>query len=110
MPSKPLLERPELAPAVRHFTAACAASRAWDRKLTEALALYGGHGVQISGCGREHFPSRTKDHLRTLSRAITDHCNAARNARPSGVHTSTMHELGCAVATRDGSGFYGPQA
>ena len=93
-----------------YFERACRASRAHSEKAREACDKYGDHGSQISGCVRDHFPDDVKDTLRILARLVTDCSNAAREARPPRIRHDTIRALGRAVARRDGSGFYGPQA
>lgn len=105
-----LLARDDLAQSAWYFKAACMASRAWDRELTHALAIYGNHGAPVSGCGRNHFPVTTKEMLRKLARMVSERCDNARAAAPKRVRKATIRALGQAVATRDGCGFYGPQA
>jgi hypothetical protein len=104
-----ILSNPRYAIPAAHFEMACAASRAHNRLAAIALATYGDHGALISGCVRTHFPETIKDTLRTLARACSDHSDNGYAARPAGVHASTMVKLARAVATRDGSGYYGPQ-
>lgn len=103
------LNRPDLAKAQSEFESACHCSRAYCAKLAEYLAEYGDHGATISGAGRDHFPSDVKDHLRRIARAVGHHSDLARAARPARVHMATINRLAREVATRDGSGFYGPQ-
>lgn len=91
------------------FAVACRFSREWDAMLSDALATYGDHGPDVSGCGRDHFPEDVKDALRAKARQVTFNSDLAYSARPKGFHTTTMRALARAVATRDGSGFYGPQ-
>lgn len=104
-----LLNSEEFAGPRWHFAAACKASRDWSAQLSDALAAFGDHGPNISGCGRDHFPADVKDRLRALARSVTTHCDEAHAARPRNVHFSTMRTLGQLVAMRDGTGFYGPQ-
>lgn len=103
------LNNPKFAATVAHFTRACRASRLHSSEAQRAFANYGDHGVQISGCVREHFPERIKDRLRFLARLVTTELEKASAARPARVRAATIHKLGRLVATRDGSGFYGPQ-
>jgi len=103
------LNDPRFAHAVSEFESACHCSRAWDAKLKEYLEIYGNIGVAISGAGREHFPDDVKDHMRRIAKAVTHHSDLGHAARPYRVHTSTMIKVARAVASRDGSGFYGPQ-
>jgi hypothetical protein len=104
-----ILTRPDLALPREYLAAACALARAHRELTALALARYGDHGPQVSGCIRDHFPEVTKDELRRLGRAINASVSAAWAAKPSRIPQSTMRKLSCAVATRDGSGFYGPQ-
>jgi hypothetical protein len=99
-----------LAPARRLFSTACLLSRAHDSLTREALAEFGDHGPQISGCIRDHFPESVKETLRTLSRQVADASDAAWSLRPPRVHSSTMRKLAQSVARTEGSGFYGPRA
>lgn len=107
---KNLLSRPDLARATELFAAACFQSRAWDSEFAVARMKYGAHGSDVSGCGRDHFPEHVKTRLRELARQVSDFSDLAYQARPSRVRVSTMRALSRAVAVRDGSGFYGPQA
>jgi hypothetical protein len=107
MPPRNLLERPDLAPARDAFARQCGASRAHSALAQQALRDYGSHGPDISGCVREHFPEQVKETLRRLAREASS--REAYELRPPRVRMSTMRKLGQAVATRDGSGFYGPQ-
>ena len=104
------LDRPELARAAELFAAACEQSREHDKAAREALATYGAHGPDISGCVRDHFPQSTKDYLRSLARNTAIYSKAAHDARPPRVRRATMIRLARAIAARDGCGFYGPQA
>ena len=92
------------------FTVACMFSRQWDRMLSDALATYGDQGPQISGCGRDHFPDEVKNALRQKAQSVSFNSSLAHDARPKGMRKATMRQLATAVANRDGSGFYGPQA
>lgn len=103
------LSNPKFAEVVRHFERACKASRLHNAQAKRALANYGDHGALISGCVRDHFPDRVKDQLRGLARMVTHESDAAREARPKRVHLRTIRHIGRLVATRDGSGYYGPQ-
>lgn len=105
-----ILERPDLTIAADLFADACHLSRQHDEAAAEALAKYGSHGPDISGVVRDHFPACTKDYLRSLARNINILSDAAYAARPERVRLTTMRALAHAVAARDGSGFYGPQA
>lgn len=105
-----LLERESLAPCRSRFENACAASRMHSRAASDALATYGDHGAAISGCVRAHFPEAVKAELRGLASLVTYNLDKARGvARPKGARMATVNRLGRLVATRDGSGFYGPQ-
>lgn len=99
----------KFATVVRHFELACQASRLHSSQAQRAFANYGDHGAQISGCVRDHFPETVKDELRALARKVTEESVSAMLARPARVHRSTINRIGRLVATRDGSGFYGPQ-
>ena len=105
-----IIRRPDLDRAASLFADACAQSRAWDKAATEALAEYGNHGPQISGCLRDHFPECTKSYLRSLARNVTILSDAAWAARPPRVRRATMLNLARAIVKRDGGGFYGPTA
>lgn len=91
------------------FAKACAASRAHMAGALAALAEHGGHGPLVSGCVRSHFPESVKDSLRSLASDVAVHSYLARAARPKGMHAATVQRIGRAIATRDGSGYYGPQ-
>lgn len=106
-----ILERIDLLPAQQYFTAACGFSRAHSKLAEWALKRFGDHGPGISGCVRDHFPGPLKDHLRHLAKEAARASEMAHyNCRPRRVRRSTLHVLARAVAKRDGSGFYGPQA
>ena len=107
---KSLLTRHDLARAAELFEEACAQARTHDQAAAEALKTYGAHGPQISGIVRDHFPTCTKDYLRSLARNVGILSNAAHAARPARVRIATMRALAREVAARDGGGFYGPQA
>lgn len=104
-----ILDRPDLQKAAELFADACKISREHVRAVDEALETYGPQGPDVSGCGRDHFPTCTKDYLRSLARNVGILSDAAYAARPPWVRVSTMRKLASAVAKRDGSGFYGPQ-
>lgn len=107
------MRRPDIiarAPAVAaQFAMACAASRAHMALATAALETFGRHGPLVSGCVRSHFPEPVKQALRELARECGRRSDMARAARPRGMHASTVNRIACAIATRDGSGHYGPQ-
>jgi len=105
-----ILERPDLAISADLFAESCRISRDHVKAASDALKAYGDHGPDISGVVRDHFPVCTKDYLRSLARNVSILCTAAYAARPKGVRLTTMRALAQAVAARDGSGFYGPQA
>lgn len=107
---KDILTRDDLAPARRQFELACAASRKHDSSARAALIVYGRHGAQVSGCVRDHFPGFVKSKLRAHAKLVTHHSDRAFALRPPRVRMATMRKLARAVAARDGSGFYGPQA
>ena len=101
---------PKFARAAKYFANACKHSRAYDAALESALVQYGNHGPNVSGCGRNHFPSDVKDALRMKARQVSFWSKMGHGkARPARVHASTMVKLARLVATRDGFGFYGPQ-
>lgn len=104
-----LRNRPDLSAAAYMFSAACAASRAHSALAGYALKAYGSTGPQISGCVRDHFPEQIKNALRLLAAEVTARSDAAYNARPWGVRSTTMRALSREVAAAVGSGFYGPQ-
>ena len=106
---KSLLNDPRYAKAERWFTAACLASSSHAMLAKEALTLYGDHGPAISGCVRDHFPDDVKNHLRELARACSSASENGHKARPRYARKASMVHLAREVATRDGSGFYGPQ-
>ena len=106
---KNVLDRKDLAKAAEYFAAACHQSRAWDSEFSVARMKYGAHGLNISGCGRDHFPDHVKRELRELARQVSAFSDLAHAARPPRVRLSTMRALSRAIAARDGSGFYGPQ-
>ena len=104
-----LIKRKDLQQATRNFAKSTAASRAHSTATNKALATYGAQGPQISGVIRDHFPKHVKDKLRILARQVTEFSDAGYEARPKGVRVETMRKLSREVATRYGSGFYGPQ-
>ncbi len=110
MNDKQLLAREDLKDSRKLFEAACHYSRMYGEVSREYLIMYGDHGPDVSGCVRSHFPEQVKDHLRELSRRPGLYSQKAFDARPRGTRTATLKALGKAVARRDGSGFYGPQA
>lgn len=105
-----LLARKDMQPAIKLFEKATKASRAHSKLASESLDKYGDHGSHISGVLRDHFPKDVKDKLRQHARDINTHADAAYYARPKGVRNTTMQALAGAVATKTGTGFYGPQA
>jgi hypothetical protein len=105
-----LLADNRLAIARAHFVICCAASRAHNELAGAALDTYGDHGPLISGVVRDHFPEPIKDELRRLARLVSEWSDSAYAARPKRVRLDTMRSLARDVATRDGSGYYGPQA
>jgi hypothetical protein len=104
------LYRPCFATVVAHFADACRASRRHNEYAAAQLRVFGDHGPDISGCVRDHFPEDRKDVLRNLARAVTEASDRAHAARPKGARKATINMIGRLVATRDGSGFYGPQS
>jgi hypothetical protein len=105
-----ILERADLVAAQSQFAFACLASRLHSQLAELGFRDYGEHGAQISGCVREHFPEELKDNLRELARKVTQYSDKGYSLRPYRVRRDTMRHLARSVATRDGSGFYGPQA
>lgn len=103
------LDNPRFANAQSEFESACHCSRAYDASLAEALREHGDHGESVSGAGRDHFPAETKDHLRRIAQAVTYHSDRGFALRPKYARQASMRRLSQEVATRDGSGFYGPQ-
>lgn len=104
-----LLSDPKLYAARDHFVLCCHASRTHSNLAASALNAYGDHGPLISGCVREHFPADVKDELRSWAKEVGKQSDLAYAAKPKRIRRATMIKLGRAVATRDGSGFYGPQ-
>lgn len=104
------LTDPKLETARRLFADACRTSRLHSAFAEAGFAAHGDHGALISGCVREHFPEELKNTLRQLARATTELSDLAYAARPRYVRFATMRELSRDIATRDGSGFYGPRA
>ena len=105
----PELYNPKFGAVAYRFELACAASRQHDMLAAAALKKYGEHGPQVSGCVRSHFPDDLKDELRAAAREVSRQSDLAHANRPKRVRTATIRAIGRAVATRDGSGFYGPQ-
>jgi hypothetical protein len=106
---KSIFQREELSTAATHFERACKVSRLHSSQAQRALANYGDHGALISGCVRDHFPETVKNELRTLAQLVTVESDAGYAARPPRIRFTTMRHLARSIATRDGSGFYGPQ-
>lgn len=104
---KKLMKRADLIPALNCIREAANRSKQWDELLVASLKVYGEHGSQISGCGREHFPEAIKDMLRDLAHGVTEWNDKALANRPKGVRVETMHKLARAVCRTYGSGFYG---
>ncbi|MBZ9706087.1 hypothetical protein LB543_05055 [Mesorhizobium sp. ESP7-2] len=104
-----LLNDPRFIGSKAFFELACAASRAHSALAAESLAAFGDHGAQISGCVRDHFPENVKNELRYWAREVSRLSDLAHKNRPTRTHRSTIIRLGREVATRNGSGFYGPQ-
>ena len=92
------------------FAVACKFSRWHAEEAAKALQKYGDHGPLVSGCVRDHFPADVKAALRRFAAQVTFNSDLAYSARPKGSRLATMRQLARAVALRDGSGFYGPQA
>lgn len=105
-----VLNRSDLKQARTLFEHACSASRLHSKLAAHALKQFGDHGPAIAGCVRDHFPPDCKETLRAMARDVTRFSDEAYAARPARVRWQTMRKLASAVATRDGSGFYGPQA
>lgn len=103
-----ILANPKFAGVVAHYARACRASWMHSSEADRALANYGSHGAQISGCVRDHFPPVIKDRLRSLARIVSDELDLAKAARPKYTRTATVIHIGRLIATRDGNGFYGP--
>jgi hypothetical protein len=103
------LDNPKFEASQIMFEAACAASRKHSEIAAAALAQYGDHGAQISGCVRDHFPEDVKRDLRYLAGEVTRCIELAYANRPKRAHKETLRHLGREVATKFGSGFYGPQ-
>lgn len=104
------INRPDLAISQSEMESACHCSRAYSAQFQVYLAAYGDHGADVSGCGRDHFPIEAKDHMRRIAAAVSYHSQRAYAARPARVRHATILRLGQEIATRDGTGFYGPQA
>ena len=104
-----LIGNPKFHLSQTYFELACQSSRTHDLEAREALAKYGDHGPQISGCVREHFPDGVKRDLRFWSREVSRFSDLAYKHRPRRTRSTTIRRLGQEVATRDGAGFYGPQ-
>lgn len=103
-----ILKNPKFSAVVAHYERACRASRLHSSEAKRAFVNYGDHGVQISGCVRDHFPPNVKDQLRSLARIVSDELDKAKAARPKYARMSTIIHIGRLIATRDGCGFYGP--
>jgi len=106
---KAVLDNPKFTNSQTFFVLACSASRMHKAKAAVALDAYGDHGALISGCVRDHFPAEVKDALRFWSQEVTRLSDLAYANAPKYSRLATIRRLGQAVATRDGSGFYGPQ-
>jgi len=104
---KTLLTRNDLIPALNCFREAASCSRRWNELFIASLKVYGDHGSQISGIGREHFPENIKALLRDLAHKVTQWNEKGRANRPRRVRVETMNRLAREVCQRDGSGFYG---
>ena len=101
---------PRFETVVAHFEDACRASRRHNEFAASQLRVFGDHGPDISAVVRDHFPEDRKATLRALARQVTEASDRAHAARPKGVRQATINLIGRLVATRDGSGFYGPQS
>lgn len=104
-----MLNDPKFHLSQTYFELACSASRTHAEIAAEALAKFGNHGADISGCVRDHFPDDVKNDLRFWAREVSRFSSLARKHRPKYVRGTTLNRLAALVATRDGSGFYGPQ-
>lgn len=104
-----ILARDDLREAQQLFAVACGASKLHNTLAAYGLERFGDHGAQISGCVRDHFPDKLKNELRALAQMVTRYSDLAHEQRPKRVRLDTMRHLARSVATRDGSGFYGPQ-
>ncbi len=104
-----MLNLPQYETAVACFVQACWWSRNYTDLFKAAIKEHGDIGPDISGAGRDHFPDLTKDMLRQSARNVRIYSDAGHAARPKYVRQRTMNHLASLVATRDGSGFYGPQ-
>lgn len=91
------------------FIDACIASQAYDKMLRHALDMFGNHGNDVSGAGRDHFPETTKQRLRDKCLQVKWYSDMAWESKPKRVHDSTMRELSRQCANHHGFGFYGPQ-
>ena len=106
-----ILSRADLEKSADAMQSACFLSREHSRLCRDYLAQYGnGNGKDISGIYRDHFPEPVKEQLRSIARAIAEFSYRAYKVKPRGVHAATIRKLGRAIAARDGTGFYGPQA
>ena len=86
---------------------AIATSKNHAKLTTWALARFGDHGPQISGCMRDHFPDPVKDRLRKLARKVSHYNDKARSARPYRSHMASVHKRARALVRQLGTGFYG---
>lgn len=109
LPWDNLLVREDLATSRQCMERACEASRQHQALLTCAYRSYGRTGPDVQCVGQAHFPAPVKELLYGHAILVAYHEKMAYEARPKGVRKSTIDALGIAVATRDGSGFYGPQ-
>jgi len=103
------VDDPRFMPGASYFVIACRAARAHDRLAAACIASYGGHGPDVSGCVRDHFPDHIKDTLRGLAKLARESSESGYAARPARVRMSTMRKLAGQIAAAHGSGFYGPQ-
>ena len=106
---KQIIDNPKFEAAQILFEAACEASRRHSAIAADAFVIFGDHGAPISGCVRDHFPDTVKNDLRHWAQLVTRRSDMAYQNRPARVRMSTMRQLATEVATRHGSGFYGPQ-
>jgi hypothetical protein len=90
-----------------HLRAAIMASKAHAKLTQWAMAQYGDHGPQISGCMRTHFPEQIKDRLRRLARLVAIRNDRAMQAKPKRCHVASVRKRARAMVRELGTGFYG---
>ena len=103
------IDNPKFADAQLAFRMACLMSRLHLDFCKQFIERFGGHGPLVSGVCRDHFPQDAKDILRQLATAVTMYSDRGHAARPKHYSSAAMVHLAREVATRHGSGFYGPQ-